>query len=82
MLDAVKGLGLALTSLSVSCACNSPWCVGLAGPSEAQLVSARSNICAGCKTARYGSKECQRKQWKHHKPVCKALAAAAAAGKG
>jgi hypothetical protein len=39
-------------------------------------VGGRSCICAGCRTARYCSRDCQRQHWKQHKPGCKALAAA------
>jgi hypothetical protein len=47
--------------------------------SEAQLVGGRTCICAGCLTARYCGRACQRAAWRQHKPVCKALAAAATA---
>ena len=62
--------------------CNNSSCVTVCGPSEVLLVSGRSCICAGCRTARYCGRGCQRQAWKQHKPVCKALAAAAAATAG
>lgn len=31
-------------------------------------------LCSGCKTARYCCVECQKKEWKEHKVVCKSLA--------
>ena len=60
-------------------ACNNPACGNVGGPSEAQLVGGRSCICGGCCIARYCGRACQRAAWRQHKPVCKALAAAAAA---
>jgi len=71
-------LGLSLNSLPFPTACNNPRCSNLSGQSELLLVSGRSNMCAGCLVARYCSRDCQRQHWKQHKPVCKALAAAAA----
>jgi len=35
-----------------------------------------SNVCSGCRVARYCSARCQKKDWKVHKVACKALAAA------
>jgi hypothetical protein len=60
-------------------ACNNPACGNVCGASEAQLVGGRSCICAGCCIARYCGRDCQRAAWRQHKPVCKALAAAAVA---
>jgi hypothetical protein len=67
-----------LACFAIPHACNNPGCGNLTGPSEAQLVGGRSCICAGCRTARYCGRACQRAAWRQHKPVCKALAAAAA----
>jgi hypothetical protein len=77
---AVKRLAEALCLLPFSRACNQVACFNMAGPSEAQLVQGNNHKCSGCRTARYCGKECQTRDWKDHKPVCKALAAAAAAG--
>jgi hypothetical protein len=67
-----------LACFAIPYACNNPVCSNLAGASEANLVGGRSCICAGCRTARYCGRACQRAAWRQHKPVCKALAAAAA----
>ena len=67
-----------LACFAIPHACNNPACSNMCGPSEAQLVGGRSCICAGCRTARYCGKACQRAAWRQHRPVCKALAAAAA----
>jgi hypothetical protein len=66
-----------LTAFAIPHACNNPACSNVSGPSEAQLVGGKSSICAGCVTARYCGKACQKQHWKQHQPVCKALAAAA-----
>jgi hypothetical protein len=73
--------GVLLSSIAVPHFCNNPGCDNLAGPSDVQLVSGRSCLCAGCLTARYYCSRscCQKQHWKQHKPVCKALAAATAA---
>jgi hypothetical protein len=68
-----------MASFAIPLACNNPACHNVCGPSEAQLVGGRSCICAGCRTARYCGRVCQRAAWRQHKPVCKTLAAAAAA---
>ena len=68
-----------LACFAISHACNNPSCSNLCGPSEARLVSGRTCNCSGCRTARYCGKVCQRAAWRQHKPVCKALATAAAA---
>jgi len=75
--ELMTALGLALNSFAFPTACNNPHCSNLAGPSELLLVSGRGNMCAGCRVARYCSRDCQRQHWKQHKPACKALAAAA-----
>jgi hypothetical protein len=74
-LQVVGGL---LTSIAVPHFCNNPACGNASGPTDVRLVSGRSCMCAGCLTARYCGRDCQRAAWKQHKPVCKALAAAAA----
>jgi hypothetical protein len=71
--------GRLLACFAIPHACNNAACGNLAGPSEAQLVGGRTCICAGCRTSRYCGRACQRAAWRQHKPVCKALAAAAAA---
>lgn len=35
---------------------------------------AASHVCSACKSARYCGVECQRKDWKAHKPTCKKIA--------
>jgi hypothetical protein len=52
--------------------CNNPSCESLEGVSEA---AACCKACAGC-GCRYCSVECQRSDWKRHKPACKCMAAA------
>jgi hypothetical protein len=73
-------LGLTLTSLAFKLVCNNPGCSSLADVSDLQLVKGRSKQCSGCVTARYCSKECQEQHWQQHKPVCKAVKAAATSG--
>jgi hypothetical protein len=75
----LQAAGRTLTSFAVPHCCNNPACVNTSGPSEAQLVNGRGNLCGGCRVARYCSRPCLRQHWGQHKPVCKALAAAAAA---
>jgi hypothetical protein len=79
VIAAVKDLGQALTSLPCGTACNNPLCTNISEASEMQLVHGSNHKCSACRTARYCGKECQAKHWKQHKPVCKALVAAAAA---
>jgi hypothetical protein len=79
LVQQLQATGMMLSSIAVPHFCNNPACVNISGPTEVQLVSGRSCICAGCRTARYCGQGCQRQAWKQHKPVCKALAAAAAA---
>jgi hypothetical protein len=74
----LQAAGIALSTLPTHVACNSFSCINRAGPSELLLVSSRSCVCSGCRTARYCCRECQKQHWKQHKPVCTALAAAAA----
>jgi small-conductance mechanosensitive channel len=79
LVQQLQATGVMLSSIAVPQFCNNPACVNISGPSEIQLVSGRSCICAGCLTARYCGRVCQQQAWRQHKPVCKALAAAAAA---
>jgi hypothetical protein len=75
---ALRELGSALCLLAAQPICNNPACANVSGPSETLLASGRSCVCGGCRIAHYCSKPCQQEHWKQHKPVCKALAAAAA----
>ena len=79
LVQQLQETGRMLTSIAVPHFCNNPACANLSGPTEVQLVSGRSCVCAGCTAARYCGRACQRAAWKQHKPVCEALAAAAAA---
>jgi hypothetical protein len=76
-LKQLRQAGLALCSLAVPCLCNNPGCANTTGPTELSTVSGRSCICGGCRVARYCSQACQARHWKQHKPVCRALEAAA-----
>jgi uncharacterized membrane protein YgcG len=76
----LQGAGSMLCRIAVPHFCNNPACGNISGPTEVRLVSGRSCICAGCRTARYCGRDCQRAAWKQHKPVCKALAAAGIVG--
>jgi hypothetical protein len=77
LVEQMHATGVMLSSVAVPHFCNNPGCVNLTGPTEVQLVSGRSCICAGCRVARYCGAGCQRQAWRKHKPVCKTLAAAA-----
>jgi hypothetical protein len=82
LVQRLRAVGAAAGAIPVGSFCNNSGCVNVCGPSEVMLVSGRTNLCAGCRTARYCGRGCQRQAWKQHKPVCKALAAAAAAAAG
>jgi hypothetical protein len=48
-------------------------CVALAGCAAAGCASEEaSSVCARCEAVRYCSRECQRTDWKTHKPACAA----------
>jgi hypothetical protein len=79
LVQQLQATGTMLSSVAVLRFCNNPACVTISGPTEAQLVSGHSCICAGCRIARYCGRVCQRQAWSRHKAVCKALAAAACA---
>jgi hypothetical protein len=76
LVQQLQATGVVLSSIAVPHFCNNPACVNISGATEVQLVSGRSCICAGCRTARYCGRVCQRQAWPQHKAVCKALAAA------
>jgi hypothetical protein len=79
LVQQLQATGRMLCRIAVPHFCNNPACGNISGRTEVQLVSGRSCVCAGCCTARYCGRACQRAAWQEHKPVCKALAAAAAA---
>jgi hypothetical protein len=48
-------------------------CVARAGCAVAGCASEEaSSVCSRCEVVRYCSRECQRADWKAHKPVCTA----------
>jgi hypothetical protein len=79
LVQQLQATGSMLCNIAVPHFCNNPACANISGFTEVQLVSGRSCVCAGCRTARYCGRDCQRVAWQQHKPVCKALAAAAGA---
>jgi hypothetical protein len=79
LVQALQAAGQALGCLATPACCNNPACCSLVGATEVHSVSGKGCICAGCRTAWYCDRACQRAHWKAHKPVCKALAAAVAA---
>jgi hypothetical protein len=78
LVQQLRATGGMLSSIAVPSFCNNPACGNVSGPTEVQLVSGRSCMCAGCRIASYCGRACQRTAWQKHKQVCKALAAAAA----
>ena len=78
LVQQLQATGVMLSGIAVPHFCNNTGCMNISAPTEMQLVSGRSCICAGCCIARYCGRVCQRQAWPRHKPVCKALAAAAA----
>jgi hypothetical protein len=62
--------------------CNNPGCMNLQQGSELALVRSKVNRCSGCRRARYCCRTCQVAHWKSHKPVCRAIKAAAAVPAG
>lgn len=74
LVPALQAIGVALSTLPTSMACNNPSCISLAKDSEQQMVGGRGCLCAGCKLARYCGKQCHVAHWKVHKAVCKAVA--------
>jgi hypothetical protein len=79
LVQQLQATGFMLSRISVPHFCNNTACANLSRPTQTRLVLGRSCICAGCLVARYCGRACQRAAWKQHKPVCKALAAVAAA---
>jgi hypothetical protein len=75
----LQATGAAFTAVPSSQMCNNPGCTCVDGSSEQGFVARRSSLCAGCRIARYCGRSCLAAHWKRHKPVCKAIAAAAAA---
>ena len=79
--QAVMDVGSSLcAALPSRFCCNMPSCCCLDKPCELQLALGKGTKCSGCGVARYCSPAHQRLHWKQHKPACKAIAAAVAAG--
>jgi len=77
-LEKLRAVAQALSVLAVEPMCNNPGCSNVSGQTELGLVSGRSCKCSCCRIAHYCCRSCQRAHWKQHKPVCRALAGAAA----
>jgi hypothetical protein len=85
--EQLQHAGLALIGLATFYTCNNPACSNMTGPSDPRaqgplellLVNGRSCVWGGCTVAHYCCRACQRQHWKQHRPVCKAIVAAAAA---
>jgi hypothetical protein len=77
LVECLRAVGVAAAAIPVPHFCNNSRCGNVSGVSEVLMVTGHSCICSGCHTARYCGRACQRQAWKQHKPVCKALAAAA-----
>jgi hypothetical protein len=75
----LRRFGQALAAIAVPHACNNPYCADLSARTETAAVSGKGSLCGGCRVAHFCSKGCLTSHWGLHKPVCKALAAAAAA---
>lgn len=71
--------GLAFSAIAAPHMCNYPACSTVRGSTELDLVAGKSCVCGGCRTARYCCADCQRQHWVQHRPVCKAIEAAATA---
>jgi hypothetical protein len=84
LIKALDSVGQALSVFAVPHCCNNLQCVDTSGLSEASIVSGKSNICSGCKVARYCGKPCQTAHWKSgaHKRVCKMLCRGEGVGEG
>jgi len=64
-------------ALPARCCCNEPSCSCFDKASELQLAGGKGSKCSGCGVARYCGVLDQRKHWKVHKAVCRAIAGAA-----
>jgi hypothetical protein len=78
--DSLIRLGsLMCAALPIRFCCNEPSCCCLERSTELQLAAGKGSKCSACGTARYCGAVDQHKHWQQHKPVCKAVAAAAEA---
>ena len=50
-------------------------CVARSGCAAGCASEEASSVCSRCQAVRYCSRECQRTDWKAHKPVCEAAQA-------